>query len=67
MTVLAEPDNGATLVRELRLKRRRSRLPWIYVVYQPLAPLQGAPHTSALPAEKRRHVERRLEIDAVLP
>ena len=77
------------MVRDLTLVRRRSRVPWIYVVYHPRegdargrpritgapgvrrgAPARGAAPgrraPSALPAEKGRHVERRVQIEAVL-
>src|SRR5215208_4802284 len=86
VTVLAEPGNGTTVVRELRLRRRRSRVPWVYVVYQlrggraradnresadPAAlshhdTVPSAHGGSALPTQKRGHVERRIEIEAVL-
>jgi hypothetical protein len=42
-------------IRELTRERRRSRIPWIYVVYQV--------KKSALPAQKRRHVQGRLELE----
>ncbi len=57
--MLAEPGNEGRVVRELRLRRRRSRIPWVYLVYQ-------SPCGSALTAKKRRYVERRVEIEAVL-
>jgi hypothetical protein len=31
--VAAEPEDGRTSTRELHLKRRRSRVPWVYLVY----------------------------------
>ena len=31
-SVRLQPDRGKT-VRELRLRRRRSRVPWVYLVY----------------------------------
>jgi hypothetical protein len=72
------------VVRNLRLKRRRTRVPWVYVVYHPLRrgarrtggagwqgrtvsdppPPRGEP--SALAAQKRGNVERRIQIEAVL-
>ncbi len=76
------------MVRDLTLVRRRSRVPWVYVVYHPR---EGAARRrpriaggteacvaarrlertgrrvpSALPAEKGRNVERRVQIEAVL-
>src|SRR5215216_3291981 len=86
VTVLAEPGNEKTLVRELRLRRRRSRVPWVYVVYQLRSgrartgkresadpsvlshqrTVTSAHGGSALPTQKRGHVERRIEIEAVL-
>jgi hypothetical protein len=30
------------MVRELRLRRRRSRLPWVYLVYQQKERVRGA-------------------------
>ena len=51
------------MIRELRLKRRRSRIPWMFLVYQPLGGGPGRrPTASALPAQKRRDVERRAEV-----
>ena len=61
-------ENGA--IRELCLKRRRSPITWIYLVYQ--APRKGRGRalaersrrgTSALPTEERGHVQGRLEFD----
>ena len=102
------------VVRELRLSRRRSRLPWVYVVYHPqcrrdglkrparggrlaqtaagqlptaaageIAPITANPRqvgagtdhaspppdglrASALAPQERGHVERRIQIEAVL-
>ena len=78
------------MMRELRLRRRRSRVPWVYLVYQQQETVRGAegagvrkvrcaktqnlapPHFRtaapdlALPAKKRRYVERRVDIEAVL-
>ena len=45
---------GSAVLRELRLRRRRSRIPWIYLLYQA--------RKSALPSQKRRDVER-LEVE----
>ena len=60
------------IVRELLLRRRRARVPWVYLVYHRHAPearnnlprhsAGGATAGSVLPAQKRRHVERRREI-----
>ena len=41
-------------IRELRLRRRRSRIPWVFLVYQV--------RTSALPPQKRRDVEGRAPV-----
>ncbi len=46
-------------VRELRLKRRRARVPWIYLVYHRHEPPAGTSARSVLPPKKRRNVERR--------
>ena len=80
----AEPE-GRPIVRELTLKRRRSRVPWVYVVYSREQPRggrvrpaalragedppsvgQGGPTQSALPAEERRHIEGRVELERVI-
>ena len=73
-------------MRELTLKRRRSRVPWVYVVYSreqprggrvrpvalrvgedpPAAIGQGGSTQSALPAEERRHIEGRVELERVI-
>ena len=66
-------------MRELRLRRRRSRLPWVYLVYQQQEGVRGPktqnlapPHFRtaapdlALPAQKGGYIERRVEIEAVL-
>ena len=69
-------------VRDLWLRRRRSRLPWVYVVYHPRVGGVGKPSgrgrggrerpvpadrpVSALAPEKGGHVERRVQIEAVL-
>ena len=72
------------IVHQLLLRRRRTRVPWVYVVYHPLRrsagrmletgrqgrtasgppPPRGKP--SALAAQKRGNVERRIQIEAVL-
>ena len=44
------------LIRELRLRRRRSRVPWVYLVYHQHL---RAPALLALSAKERRDVERR--------
>ena len=46
-------------VRELLLKRRRARLPWVYLVYHRHGRPTGQSGGSALAAKKRRDVERR--------
>ena len=65
----AEPDDAGSeylemrsqVVRELLLRRRRARVPWVYVVYHRCA---GAPARvacawpSVLTAKERRNVER---------
>ena len=43
-------------VRELRLRRRRSRTRWIYLLYQ-------VRRGSALAAQERRHVQRRRQLE----
>jgi hypothetical protein len=62
--------HGNAAIRELSLTRRRSRIPWIYAVYQArrkgrgwaLADRsRGSP--SALPTQKRRHIQRRLQFE----
>jgi hypothetical protein len=62
------------IVRELLLRRRRARVPWVYLVYHRHAPegareslprdsaAAGTTAGSVLPAQKRGHVERRREI-----
>ena len=60
--------NGA--IRELCLERRRSPIKWIYLVYQArrkgrgraLAERSGRAG-SALPAQKRGDIQRRLQFD----
>lgn len=61
---------GYAAIRELRLARRRSRIPWIYSVYQArrkgrgqaLADRSSVP-PSALPTQECRHVQRRLDFE----
>jgi hypothetical protein len=64
---IAEPlrdptsDEGGHIVRELLLGRRRSRVPWVYVVYHRHARASahaGRAWASALAAKERRDVER---------
>ena len=43
------------VTRELSLRRRRSRIPWMFLVYQV--------RKSALPAQKRRNIQGRAHID----
>jgi hypothetical protein len=61
-------ENGA--IRELCLKRRRSPIKWIYLVYQ--APRKGRGRalaeqsrggSSALPSQERGYVQGRLQFD----
>ena len=47
-------------VRELRLRRRRSRVPWVYAVYHRHAP--GPRPPLALAPQESRHIEGRREI-----
>ena len=58
------------MIRELCLRRRRSPIKWIYLVYQArrkgpgqaLADRMGEPR-SALPTQERRDVQWRLEFE----
>jgi hypothetical protein len=50
------------IVRELLLRRRRARVPWVYVVYHRHAPAAGKEGGSVLSAQKRGDIERRREI-----
>jgi hypothetical protein len=61
-------ENAA--IRELSLKRRRSQMAWIYLVYQAHRKGRGralAEHAngglSALPSQKRRHIQGRLQFE----
>ena len=55
--------------RQLRLRRRRSRLPWIYVVYHAgrSRPAESRPGRTgpalAFAAQERRNVERRWGVE----
>jgi len=60
------PETGQKLVRELRLHRRRSRTPWIYLVYhrcsRPAARATDPGHHRVCPltltSHEGRHIER---------
>ena len=52
-------DLRAEIVRELVLKRRRARVPGVYVVYHRERPGGGALRRSVLAAQERRDVEWR--------
>ena len=58
-----EPENERSLTRELRLARRRSRLPWVYSV-PPAAASPGPP--LRLSPQEGGHVERRACLEDVL-
>ena len=60
--MLAEPDDERKSVRDLLLRRRRARVPWVYLVYHRHAPATGWSDRSVLTPQKRRHVKRRGEI-----
>ena len=55
-------------IRELRLRRRRSRMPWVYLVYQVRHRLPAAASAKAgltLATEERRHIERRRLLERI--
>lgn len=65
------------MVRELALRRRRSRVPWVFLVYsrrerggrvppEATASEGGPAAASALPAQERRHVEERIGLERVI-
>jgi hypothetical protein len=54
--------NEESPVRELRLRRRRSRTRWIYLVYQ----ARNGRGRSALTPQECRHVQRRSELEVVV-
>ena len=65
------------MVRELALSRRRSRVPWVFLVYsrrqgrrrvhpEAIVSAGGPAAASALPAQERRHVEERIGLESVI-